>query len=145
MIRWENRRPNKLVVCLYRRFLFEGSHGNVLYTGDFRLPVGDVSRMEHLHSGSRSVTKHRHHPCFILSFSDSLCLECIFFLSCDWTAHVSFRCGLFWSTKFTPLCRASQGQRHSEHLSGLHLLWPALLPDPIAGTCWFSVTAEIYS
>uniref|UniRef100_A0AAX7UTN9 Protein artemis n=1 Tax=Astatotilapia calliptera TaxID=8154 RepID=A0AAX7UTN9_ASTCA len=34
-------------------FLFEGSHGNVLYTGDFRLPVGDVSRMEHLHSGSR--------------------------------------------------------------------------------------------
>ncbi|XP_013888223.1 protein artemis [Austrofundulus limnaeus] len=34
-------------------FLFEGGHGNVLYTGDFRLAVGDVSRMEHLHSGSR--------------------------------------------------------------------------------------------
>ncbi|XP_034719586.1 protein artemis [Etheostoma cragini] len=34
-------------------FLFEGSHGNVLYTGDFRLAAGDVSRMEHLHSGSR--------------------------------------------------------------------------------------------
>uniref|UniRef100_A0A3P9QCJ4 Protein artemis n=1 Tax=Poecilia reticulata TaxID=8081 RepID=A0A3P9QCJ4_POERE len=34
-------------------FLFEGCHGNVLYTGDFRLAVGDASRMEHLHSGSR--------------------------------------------------------------------------------------------
>ncbi|XP_074554349.1 protein artemis [Halichoeres trimaculatus] len=34
-------------------FLFEGSQGNVLYTGDFRLAAGDVSRMEHLHSGSR--------------------------------------------------------------------------------------------
>lgn len=34
-------------------FLFEGSQGNVLYTGDFRFAAGDVSRMEHLHSGSR--------------------------------------------------------------------------------------------
>ncbi|KAM9327803.1 protein artemis [Pholidichthys leucotaenia] len=34
-------------------FLFEGSQGNVLYTGDFRLALGDASRMEHLHSGSR--------------------------------------------------------------------------------------------
>ncbi|XP_037837276.1 protein artemis isoform X2 [Kryptolebias marmoratus] len=34
-------------------FLFEGCRGNVLYTGDFRLAVGDASRMEHLHSGSR--------------------------------------------------------------------------------------------
>lgn len=34
-------------------FLFEGSHGNVLYTGDFRLAGGDASRMEPLHSGSR--------------------------------------------------------------------------------------------
>nr|XP_033470277.1 protein artemis isoform X2 [Epinephelus lanceolatus] len=34
-------------------FLFEGSQGNVLYTGDFRLAAGDVSRIEHLHSGSR--------------------------------------------------------------------------------------------
>ncbi|XP_059182321.1 protein artemis [Centropristis striata] len=34
-------------------FLFEGSQGNVLYTGDFRLAPGDVSRIEHLHSGSR--------------------------------------------------------------------------------------------
>ncbi|XP_051911028.1 protein artemis isoform X4 [Hippocampus zosterae] len=34
-------------------FLFEGRHGNVLYTGDFRLALGDAARMEHLHSGSR--------------------------------------------------------------------------------------------
>ncbi|XP_018527107.1 protein artemis [Lates calcarifer] len=34
-------------------FLFEGSQGNVLYTGDFRLAVGDASRIEHLHSGNR--------------------------------------------------------------------------------------------
>ncbi|XP_019753051.1 protein artemis isoform X15 [Hippocampus comes] len=34
-------------------FLFEGCHGNVLYTGDFRLALGDAARMEHLHSGSR--------------------------------------------------------------------------------------------
>ncbi|KAL7371055.1 hypothetical protein ABVT39_017676 [Epinephelus coioides] len=34
-------------------FLFEGSQGNVLYTGDFRLAAGDASRIEHLHSGSR--------------------------------------------------------------------------------------------
>ncbi|XP_061570200.1 protein artemis [Cololabis saira] len=34
-------------------FLFEGNQGTVLYTGDFRLAVGDVSRMECLHSGSR--------------------------------------------------------------------------------------------
>ncbi|XP_003972810.3 protein artemis [Takifugu rubripes] len=34
-------------------FLFEGSQGTVLYTGDFRISAGDISRMEHLHSGSR--------------------------------------------------------------------------------------------
>ncbi|XP_056605346.1 protein artemis [Triplophysa dalaica] len=34
-------------------FLFEGSRGTVLYTGDFRLAVGDAARMEQLHSGDR--------------------------------------------------------------------------------------------
>ncbi|KAJ0047476.1 hypothetical protein NL108_000864, partial [Boleophthalmus pectinirostris] len=34
-------------------FLFEGCQGNVLYTGDFRLAIGDASRIEYLHSGSR--------------------------------------------------------------------------------------------
>ena len=35
------------------RFLLEGSRGNVLYTGDFRLAEGDASRIELLHSGTR--------------------------------------------------------------------------------------------
>ncbi|XP_030628005.1 protein artemis [Chanos chanos] len=34
-------------------FLFEGDQGNVLYTGDFRLGIGDAARMECLHSGNR--------------------------------------------------------------------------------------------
>ncbi|XP_078530322.1 protein artemis isoform X2 [Lissotriton helveticus] len=34
-------------------FLFQGNNGNVLYTGDFRLAKGEVSRMELLHSGDR--------------------------------------------------------------------------------------------
>ncbi|XP_061438285.1 protein artemis [Rhineura floridana] len=34
-------------------FLFQGEHGTVLYTGDFRLAKGEVARMELLHSGSR--------------------------------------------------------------------------------------------
>ncbi|XP_051976292.1 protein artemis-like isoform X1 [Xyrauchen texanus] len=34
-------------------FLFEGAQGTVLYTGDFRLAIGDAARMEHLHSGDR--------------------------------------------------------------------------------------------
>nr|XP_021330742.1 protein artemis isoform X4 [Danio rerio] len=34
-------------------FLFEGAKGTVLYTGDFRLAVGDAARMEYLHSGDR--------------------------------------------------------------------------------------------
>ncbi|TRY55999.1 hypothetical protein DNTS_026863, partial [Danionella cerebrum] len=34
-------------------FLFEGDPGTVLYTGDFRLAVGDAARMEYLHSGDR--------------------------------------------------------------------------------------------
>ncbi|XP_063953850.1 protein artemis-like isoform X2 [Lytechinus pictus] len=34
-------------------FLFEGSEGTVLYTGDFRLARGEAARMEPLHSGYR--------------------------------------------------------------------------------------------
>lgn len=34
-------------------FLFQGSNGTVLYTGDFRLAKGEASRMELLHSGGR--------------------------------------------------------------------------------------------
>lgn len=34
-------------------FLFQGSNGTVLYTGDFRLAKGEAARMELLHSGGR--------------------------------------------------------------------------------------------
>ncbi|XP_039095949.1 protein artemis isoform X2 [Hyaena hyaena] len=34
-------------------FLFQGSNGTVLYTGDFRLAQGEAARMELLHSGGR--------------------------------------------------------------------------------------------
>lgn len=34
-------------------FLFEGPHGNVLYTGDFRLARGDVKRISFLHANGR--------------------------------------------------------------------------------------------
>ncbi|XP_051544335.1 protein artemis-like isoform X1 [Myxocyprinus asiaticus] len=34
-------------------FLFEGAQGTVLYTGDFRMAIGDAARMEYLHSGDR--------------------------------------------------------------------------------------------
>ncbi|XP_066284808.1 protein artemis-like [Branchiostoma lanceolatum] len=34
-------------------FLFEGSEGTVLYTGDFRLPVGGAAQFQHLHQGGR--------------------------------------------------------------------------------------------
>ncbi|XP_035676991.1 protein artemis-like isoform X1 [Branchiostoma floridae] len=34
-------------------FLFEGSEGTVLYTGDFRLPVGGAAQFQHLHQGDR--------------------------------------------------------------------------------------------
>lgn len=44
------------------RFLFEGAQGTVLYTGDFRLAVGDVARMEFLHSGNRYEDKEQVSP-----------------------------------------------------------------------------------
>ncbi|CAH1265461.1 DCLRE1C [Branchiostoma lanceolatum] len=34
-------------------FLLEGSEGTVLYTGDFRLPVGGAAQFQHLHQGGR--------------------------------------------------------------------------------------------
>jgi len=37
------------------RFLFDGSEGSVLYTGDFRLSRQDFMDFEHLKSGTKSV------------------------------------------------------------------------------------------
>ena len=48
-----------LVFLLYEqffiRFLFEGSEGPVLYTGDFRLSRYELEQMEHLKDGIESV------------------------------------------------------------------------------------------
>lgn len=49
-------------MCYDGRFLFEGAQGTVLYTGDFRLAVGDVARMEFLHSGNRYEDKEQVSP-----------------------------------------------------------------------------------
>lgn len=53
VLTWQFKAWSCVRLCC--RFLFEGSQGNVLYTGDFRFSTGDVSRIEHLHSGSRSL------------------------------------------------------------------------------------------
>ncbi|XP_069483932.1 protein artemis isoform X2 [Ambystoma mexicanum] len=58
---WENRIKEDLVVTLLPAghcpgsvmFLFQGNNGTVIYTGDFRLAKGEVTRMELLHSGDR--------------------------------------------------------------------------------------------
>lgn len=39
----------EIFYILLGRFLFEGEMGRILYTGDFRLCEGDVSRLRQLH------------------------------------------------------------------------------------------------
>ncbi|XP_077399774.1 protein artemis isoform X2 [Vanacampus margaritifer] len=75
-------------------FLFEGCRGNVLYTGDFRLPVGDAARMEHLHSGSRVkdiqsvyVDSTFYDPRFYQIPSREACVSAILGLAGDWIAR----------------------------------------------------------
>nr|XP_057921766.1 protein artemis isoform X2 [Doryrhamphus excisus] len=75
-------------------FLFEGCRGNVLYTGDFRLGVGDVSRMEHLHSGSSVkdiqsvyVDSTFFDPRFYQIPSREACLNAIVRLVGDWISQ----------------------------------------------------------
>ncbi|KAM5337287.1 protein artemis isoform 2-T2 [Glossophaga mutica] len=58
---WEKKIKEEIVVTLLPAghcpgsvmFLFQGDHGTVLYTGDFRLAKGEAARMELLHYGGR--------------------------------------------------------------------------------------------
>ncbi|CAK8698220.1 unnamed protein product [Clavelina lepadiformis] len=73
-------------------FLFEGSEGTALYTGDFRLPKGSGPRMKFLHSGSGmlKVIDHIHVDttfCVPNAFyipSREQCLEALRGLVGDW-------------------------------------------------------------
>ncbi|XP_068163180.1 protein artemis [Antennarius striatus] len=78
-------------------FLFEGSQGNVLYTGDFRLAAGDVSRIEHLHSGGRVkdiwsiyLDSTFYDPRFYQIPSREVCLNGILKLVGDWISQSSY-------------------------------------------------------
>ncbi|XP_077450511.1 protein artemis [Stigmatopora argus] len=75
-------------------FLFEGCRGNVLYTGDFRLALGDAARMEHLHSAGRVkdiqsvyVDSTFFDPCFYQIPSREACVDAIVRLADDWMAR----------------------------------------------------------
>jgi DNA cross-link repair 1C protein len=45
----------EMCYILLVRFLFEGEVGRILYTGDFRLCEGDVSRLRQLHYSDGTV------------------------------------------------------------------------------------------
>ncbi|KAM9823754.1 protein artemis [Neosynchiropus ocellatus] len=93
-------------------FLFEGSHGNVLYTGDFRLAVGDASRMEHLHSGSRVkdiqsvyVDSTFYDPRFYQIPSREVCLRGISELIGNWISQSKYH--VVWLN-----CKAAYGYEY---------------------------------
>uniref|UniRef100_A0A8C8DYN3 Protein artemis n=1 Tax=Oryzias sinensis TaxID=183150 RepID=A0A8C8DYN3_9TELE len=80
-------------------FLFEGCRGNVLYTGDFRLAVGDVARMELLHSGSRSVDALQQNP------DREVCLKGISELVGNWISQSPYH--VVWLN-----CKAAYGYEY---------------------------------
>ncbi|XP_070709853.1 protein artemis [Pempheris klunzingeri] len=93
-------------------FLFEGSQGNVLYTGDFRLAAGDVSRMEHLHSGSRVkdiqtiyIDSTFYDPRFYQIPSRELCLNGISKLVGNWISQSPYH--IVWLN-----CKAAYGYEY---------------------------------
>uniref|UniRef100_G3Q9F4 Protein artemis n=1 Tax=Gasterosteus aculeatus aculeatus TaxID=481459 RepID=G3Q9F4_GASAC len=93
-------------------FLFEGSHGNVLYTGDFRLAAGDVSRIEHLHSGSRVKDIHSvyldstfYDPRFYQIPTREVCLNGISELVGNWISQSSYH--VVWLN-----CKAAYGYEY---------------------------------
>ncbi|XP_051911027.1 protein artemis isoform X3 [Hippocampus zosterae] len=93
-------------------FLFEGRHGNVLYTGDFRLALGDAARMEHLHSGSRVkdirsvyVDSTFFDPRFYQIPSREACVSAILRLAGDWMARGALH--VLWLN-----CKAAYGYEY---------------------------------
>uniref|UniRef100_A0A3P9IWY6 Protein artemis n=1 Tax=Oryzias latipes TaxID=8090 RepID=A0A3P9IWY6_ORYLA len=93
-------------------FLFEGCHGNVLYTGDFRLAVGDVARMELLHSGSRVkdiqsvyVDSTFYDPRFYQIPSREVCLKGISELVGNWISQSPYH--VVWLN-----CKAAYGYEY---------------------------------
>ncbi|XP_019753048.1 protein artemis isoform X12 [Hippocampus comes] len=93
-------------------FLFEGCHGNVLYTGDFRLALGDAARMEHLHSGSRVkdirsvyVDSTFFDPRFYQIPSREACVSAVLRLAGDWIARSALH--VVWLN-----CKAAYGYEY---------------------------------
>ncbi|KAK5619786.1 hypothetical protein CRENBAI_007387 [Crenichthys baileyi] len=93
-------------------FLFEGRQGNVLYTGDFRLAVGDASRMDHLHSGSRVkdiqsvyLDSTFYDPRFYQIPSREVCLKGISELIGNWISQSSYH--VVWLN-----CKAAYGYEY---------------------------------
>ncbi|KAG7471772.1 hypothetical protein JOB18_048664 [Solea senegalensis] len=93
-------------------FLFEGCHGNVLYTGDFRFSVGDASRIEHLHSGSRVKDIHSvyldstfYDPRFYQIPTREVCLNGISELIRNWICQSSYH--VVWLN-----CKAAYGYEY---------------------------------
>ncbi|XP_029318219.1 protein artemis [Cottoperca gobio] len=93
-------------------FLFEGLKGNVLYTGDFRFAAGDVSRMEHLHSGSRVkdlqsvyLDSTFYDPRFYQIPTREVCLSGISELVGNWISQSSYH--VVWLN-----CRAAYGYEY---------------------------------
>uniref|UniRef100_A0A8C7ZC37 Protein artemis n=1 Tax=Oryzias sinensis TaxID=183150 RepID=A0A8C7ZC37_9TELE len=93
-------------------FLFEGCRGNVLYTGDFRLAVGDVARMELLHSGSRVkdiqsvyVDSTFYDPRFYQIPSREVCLKGISELVGNWISQSPYH--VVWLN-----CKAAYGYEY---------------------------------
>ncbi|KAI4803202.1 hypothetical protein KUCAC02_006758 [Chaenocephalus aceratus] len=94
------------------KFLFEGSQGNVLYTGDFRFASGDVSRIEHLHSGTRVkdiqsiyLDSTFYDPRFFQIPSREVCLDGISELVRNWISQSAYH--VVWLN-----CKAAYGYEY---------------------------------
>ncbi|KAG7456172.1 hypothetical protein MATL_G00248970 [Megalops atlanticus] len=93
-------------------FLIEGNQGTVLYTGDFRLARGEVSRMDFLHSGGRVKDIQSVYldttfcdPSFFQIPSREVCLNGIIELVRDWISLSQYH--VVWLN-----CKAAYGYEY---------------------------------